>query len=921
MKIRKTSSVKNRIDQFAITNPDILLFVRKYEDKVFWSQMVPANAYEGGRENAQQQINRAAHYLLTDLHNMMKESSGENAYVKSVDLESEAMQANDNPDIAAAVDQYRVNPDAAQRKVMEIINGDKRDAFESWWEYMTETYAANHACFAYVMIDAILKVSNEKVTNPPPPMNSHAVAALFDDLDGNDMNVMSEYTEKVTKVSRGVKKSFSDGWIMIPGREKSEENPEKWGTFEENLSVLRTYGSAGKWCIGGKKFSHDYLYDGDFHIMVENGRPMIAIRLNGNELAEIDGRGNDKGLIQDYWEEITSFLHASDIDYEGNSQYQNLQDFVEENSYWEDYPEVVLYDEMKGFNIKYISGVAGRMSRENKEKFSEVFVRVIEDHIKAYRNIFPKRDMMEVRVEKLGSLPEEFHNLVYGTKTRGRLRGTDILDRDMNVLYYKGAPQRPFYIPETEQPISVEEAYGRYIEGTTGGSGNFLDRDLENFLSIMSQISTVPKFVMDRMDIASALGPLSFEAAHFAANKTSVRKITWANYGHILERVFGEDEWRVIVEDMIELPGKYTMNGYSYSLFKKMSEMFGNEYLKRLEDAEKKSLYQNVEDLEYIAVELLKKYTDYESYYIHNREYHEDEEWGFDADACHADSANDCRPTISEMAADEGKMHLLASDEYLETYERINGWDETFEKNADNWEMASYLMENHEDKIQFMSTGTAEIFINSNPEHAYEVVRQLGGGVSFPLSLSEDAVIELESGFLDSSLWDIADIDSVDLSLFDSEFIERAVLGDPPYGMTVPEIIQKMDKNYVIDEDVLDEYFRERGDRSAIPELAATGNISVMRYLKNRISPADVDIHVAPRMTEEDMEMVNRPQQDSAVDSNQMELPLSSSATWMKRAGSELATHFMENENSCARMTIGSTWLSRAIVSEPLSED
>jgi len=90
----------------------------------------------------------------------------------------------------------------------------------------------------------------------------------------------------------------------------------KNSTFEKAAIKLNKACAGTSWCTGtSENYARDHTANGDFYIYYKQGRPEVAVRMNGqNEIGEIRGNNPDQALNKEQQEIAKSFLQNSKFD-------------------------------------------------------------------------------------------------------------------------------------------------------------------------------------------------------------------------------------------------------------------------------------------------------------------------------------------------------------------------------------------------------------------------------------------------------------------------------------------------------------------------------------------------------------------------------------------------------------------------------
>jgi len=461
----KTAAAQSKINKLGIANPALKFFVHRYENAVGidWNQIKSPGDIETYIYSK----------LLPELYKKIDPNSDNNNYLKPehLDLASEMAEHGDDPQVQAARRIYERDPEAAAKHVLSIINDGKKEGFNQWWNYLTqedEIYRSNPA-FMYSILKPIIDSSPETAKNSAPPLNSEALAAIWEEITENgvtQMNVLKNYRKISSKLDSQDSETVSTGgegeWIKIPSKISDPAN------YEANLSKLRRYANGTGWCIAQNHHSNQYLSQGDFWLYLVDGRAMIAIRMIGDDkVQEIRGHHNSDKNLEPYWQEITQFLHKTNFDYKDNTQYKIIEDIFLMNKNLEkgtpDYKLVA--DKIRKDHTVYL-----RVSEENRKKFPE-FLDIAKNGYRADIN----EKLLEIEAPGLneGAYLSKFENFQdYYKKIPEEIKVAlgDMNERLLQAhkkAYHNNPIIFPEFDPEMQKQFSKEEqisAWRNYVD-------------------------------------------------------------------------------------------------------------------------------------------------------------------------------------------------------------------------------------------------------------------------------------------------------------------------------------------------------------------------------------------------------------------------------------------------------------------------
>lgn len=393
-KIIKLSAAKNKINSLGIVDPSLKFFINKYEDLVGkdWNNFKSPQDVQG----------YIAKNLIPILKDKIDPTSNENNYLKpqDVDIPQEYKQNPEDPVLAQVYQAYQRDPARATASYLEHLNYDKKNSFEKWWSYLNseEPYRSNPA-FIYSILKPIIDSSPESTKAGPPPLNSEALAMIWEEINTQNvtqMNVVKKYNKISSKLDKegiqAIETSGGNEWIRIPSKISDPKH------YQENLQKLQRFSQGSGWCIARDYHSNAYLSKGDFWLYLVGGKPVVAIRLIGNDVQEIRGLNNDIKKLEPYWQEVIAFLDKTNFEYRGNEQYKHLQKIYLMNANLEkgsnNYNTVM--DMIRKDHNAYM-----QLSDSNKKKFPE-FLEI------AKQGYAKEIDKILVNMERPGLTPNQY---------------------------------------------------------------------------------------------------------------------------------------------------------------------------------------------------------------------------------------------------------------------------------------------------------------------------------------------------------------------------------------------------------------------------------------------------------------------------------------------------------------------------------
>ena len=269
--------------------------------------------------------------VLPKVYNLMNPNAENNYYFKdknSINVEAFVAAHEQDEDSAYIIEKIQKGDEEGARDlILQRINEAKGEAFSKWARNMEESNI--DPAFKVLLLNAVFASSPaNRITPVAVPFEAEIVDVLRKEVEetfqegGNKQpfNVYKTYRQLVgtqNKIDAAedshLIQYINDNkyWRIIPSKIKSQQNPRAYGSFESNLTDLMNYGSRGGWCVGQQSYANDYLSTGDFHILFDNEKPVVAIRFEGDDVAEVRGINNISEEIKPYWEETFNHIHPN----------------------------------------------------------------------------------------------------------------------------------------------------------------------------------------------------------------------------------------------------------------------------------------------------------------------------------------------------------------------------------------------------------------------------------------------------------------------------------------------------------------------------------------------------------------------------------------------------------------------------------
>jgi len=311
MSLFKTAAAKDKVAKYKITDPYLMFFINTYEKSIDWNTVKSADDIN----------NQIKTKLLPQLKSKIDPYSADNNYLKDYDIEKDYAAHPNDPDVQRAYKIYQQDPVGAKKRLIDPINKSKKESFFVWWNYFNEDlvyvqdptrelYSKNPA-FIYCLLNKILNSSGPNDKNEAIPLNLLVVSDLHKmvaDKGGQSFNILKRYDEIYGKrMEEGaVDDGYGNKWLRILSKIHDAAN------YQVNRDMLVGLSLPNGWCTG-TTMTDRYLGIGDFWLLLEGGKAVAAIRLDG-ETRAMEIRGYHNGVPEAYWEPILRLIKKEKFD-------------------------------------------------------------------------------------------------------------------------------------------------------------------------------------------------------------------------------------------------------------------------------------------------------------------------------------------------------------------------------------------------------------------------------------------------------------------------------------------------------------------------------------------------------------------------------------------------------------------------------
>lgn len=192
----------------------------------------------------------------------------------------------------------------------------RKAMLEEWSDYVLDKNNVYKKTTALLILNAITKYLEPDNDNIPPVLNKGVLADCIDEIDKNTKND-PKYQFDLNKMYQNSLRTFyiddfetdtgetATKWVVIPSAKHDPKN------FKANVEKLKVF-SYKTWCTKSSN-AEPYLWQGDFHVYLENGKPKLGVRFIDDEIKEIQGEQNNNKIPLIYLDIIQKYISENKL--------------------------------------------------------------------------------------------------------------------------------------------------------------------------------------------------------------------------------------------------------------------------------------------------------------------------------------------------------------------------------------------------------------------------------------------------------------------------------------------------------------------------------------------------------------------------------------------------------------------------------
>ena len=215
------------------------------------------------------------------------------------------------PDIQHAIQEYKAgNKSKGIQEILDTVASQRKANIKEWKQYIENINPAmeKDPFWRDYVISSLLKSMRTDKPDTGLPLNANALGQLYEKFkQGENINFAKGYQSALVDATKDLVElgDATTGWRKIPQTDRDDPK------FDERVAAVQSLSCTG-WCTRST-MAAPYIQQGDFWVYVDDKKPQVAIRFEGDQVQEIQGPQNDRSIPTKYINEITSLVDSGKI--------------------------------------------------------------------------------------------------------------------------------------------------------------------------------------------------------------------------------------------------------------------------------------------------------------------------------------------------------------------------------------------------------------------------------------------------------------------------------------------------------------------------------------------------------------------------------------------------------------------------------
>jgi hypothetical protein len=267
-----------KLAKFGIQDPLLRVLVTKYESEIPWQRPVHDES------TLREFVATSLLPRLTDRGRWPAVPGASHLFVepRHVDLEAmlrdnTAMPARDREALATL--RQRAGPAEARQALCDKVNTAKAKAFSAWLAALRRLFPGEPP-FWVLVLRPVFELAGRGSRRTLPAPNPEGLKWLHQQLAGNRLSPHTNLARAYyAKLALGDRPKGRNGWYRVP-------------QGVQHVDRLTSLCQGSGWCIASPQWARNYLSANGFYLLLDAGRPVVALRALGQHVVECQGRNN-----------------------------------------------------------------------------------------------------------------------------------------------------------------------------------------------------------------------------------------------------------------------------------------------------------------------------------------------------------------------------------------------------------------------------------------------------------------------------------------------------------------------------------------------------------------------------------------------------------------------------------------------------
>ena len=378
-------------------------FIYQYENSIEWKSVYNKKTPEEKIAEFKRQAQLVVDRVTSNDAIQKKANVDLRKYLESLasrrDLIGQARQS---------AEMFKQDPEGYSKKISDDLIKKRINGMNEWRDYLlniNDVYSEDPFFVAYVW-NGITSNMSKSNTDGTPALDVNALGYVYEESnttqglkDFNDSYERAAERSSLDSVSSDNSVVLPNGttWIKIPQTRIGDVD------YDKNLSTLRNL-SLPSWCTSGPQMSAAYIQRGPFWMLSDGGKIRMAIRFDGDQVAEIQGPANNGTIPHEYLEHVIGLKESGKLGKLSSKAQHSIESAINRQIEIAELKQMDPFDAMRRIGLDVSKDDDGEITLSNSQSaWRELYVTVKENNFIDYSSI--TRINSEVRTSMLDMFP------------------------------------------------------------------------------------------------------------------------------------------------------------------------------------------------------------------------------------------------------------------------------------------------------------------------------------------------------------------------------------------------------------------------------------------------------------------------------------------------------------------------------------